>query len=102
MLPVLLLAGMCVAQAAVAGWTMWSAGGVARIGAREQALGGDARRAVRESLPAMLARGHRVAVGDAGTDAGLVTVRLKVPSLVPGLDFGRVGGRAQLPDQVGA
>lgn len=100
LLPVLVLATLAMGQGAVAGYTQWSAAGAARAGARAQALGGDPAATVRKVLPAMLLRGHRVAAAASGARSGTVTVRLRVPSVVPGLRFGRVDAGAELPSQV--
>lgn len=102
LLPILVLVAIAMGQAAVAGYAAWSAAGAARVGARAAALGGDPAPAVRGALPALLLHGRRVQVrGSAGTPgAGTVRVRLRVPSIVPGLRFGTVAGRAQLPPQV--
>ena len=105
LLPILALIALAVAQAAVAGWTAWSAAGAARVAARAQALGQDPAVAARRVLPAML--GHRARVSVAGADSAgtavirATTVRLRVPSVVPGLRFGTVRAAAGLPDQVG-
>lgn len=99
LLPVLLLVALVMGQAAIAGYAAWSAAGAARVAARAQALGADPQRAIRPALPAVLLRRARVTVTPA--PAGEVTVRLRVPSIVPGLRFGTVKGRAQLPSQVG-
>ena len=100
LLPVLVLATLAMGQGAVAGYAQWSAAGAARAGARAQALGQDPRATVRKVLPAMLLRGHRVAAAESGARSGTVTVRLRVPSVVPGLRFGRVDAAAELPSQV--
>lgn len=102
LLPVLVLAALAMGQGAVAGYTAWSAAGAARMAARAQALGGAPGAAARSELPRFLDRGSRIQIaGRSGPAAGRVTVRLRVPSVVPGLRFGTVVGRAQLPDQVG-
>ncbi|MEN0013233.1 MAG: hypothetical protein AAGC46_07705 [Solirubrobacteraceae bacterium] len=101
LLPAFVLVALAMGQAAVAGYAAWSAAGSARVGARAEALGHDPVPAVVKELPAMLGRGARVVAASAdGANAGRVTVRLRVPSLLPGLRFGTVTGRAQLPGQV--
>jgi len=52
--PVLLIVTLVVAQLAVAGYALWSAGAAARAGARAGYVGGDAEAAARHSLPAPL------------------------------------------------
>ncbi|MBO9532227.1 MAG: hypothetical protein J7513_04540 [Solirubrobacteraceae bacterium] len=101
LLPILALVALAVGQAAVAGWTVWSASGAARVAARAQALGQDPAVAVRRVLPAMLERHARVSVGASAAGEGRTSVRLGVPSVVPGLRFGTVRGAAELPDQAG-
>lgn len=101
LLPVLLLVALAMGQGAVAGYAAWSAAGAARMAARAEALGEKPGEAARDELPRFLDRGSRIKVASpTGKTPGRVTVRLKVPSLVPGLEFGTVAGRAQLPGQV--
>lgn len=101
LLPVLILVALAMGQGAVAGYAAWSAAGAARVAARAEALGEPPGAAARDELPQFLDRGSRVRVADPdGKTPGRVTVRLRVPSLVPGLKFGTVAGRAQLPGQV--
>lgn len=103
LLPILALIALALGQAAVAGWTAWSAAGAARVAARAQALGQPPAPAARRVLPAMLGRRARVSVGRASGDAaGRTTVRLRVPAVVPGLRFGSVSASSQVPDQSGA
>lgn len=110
LLPVLVLVALALGQAAVAGYAQWSAAASARVAARAEALGHDGAAAARSGLPAMLRRGshvRRVAERPArgGRPAvlpGTVEVRLPVPALLPGLSFGTVRSRAQLPGQAGA
>jgi hypothetical protein len=103
LLPIYALVALAMGQGAVAGYAAWSAAGAARIGARAEALGHDPAPAVRGELPRMLldhAQVHAAPVDS--SHAGRVTVRLRVPSIVPGLRFGSVLGKAQLPNQAGA
>lgn len=100
LLPVLAVVALACAQAAVAGWAAWSAAGVARVGARADALGESPRGAVREALPAVLDRGARVrAIEPRADGAHRIVVRLRVPSVVPGLRLGTVAATAELPGQ---
>lgn len=74
----LLLLGLIVAQAAVVGYALWSAGEAARAGARAAHVDGGVEAAARSALPEWLER-------DAEIDtAGPVQVRLSAPALVPG------------------
>ena len=101
LLPAYCALALVMGQAAAAGYTAWTATGAARIGARAQALGQRPGAAVRGELPALLRRGAAVAVaGGAGEGSGRVTVRLRIPSLLPGVSIGTVRGQAQLPSQV--
>src|SRR6266498_3315637 len=52
--PVLLLVTLLVAQLALAGYALWSAGVAARAGARADYVGGDAEAAARSALPLVL------------------------------------------------
>jgi hypothetical protein len=89
-IPVLLVATLVVAQLAVAGYALWSAGAAARAGARAGYVGGDAEAAARRSLPAPLRRGARF------EDSGGVEVRVRAPALLPGIPPVPVTARAGL------
>src|SRR5436190_23617346 len=78
-IPVRLVVTLVVAQLAVAGYALWSAGAAARAGARAGYVGGNATAAARRSLPAPLRHGADV------KDSDGVRVRVRAPSLVPGL-----------------
>jgi hypothetical protein len=83
---------LLAAQIAVVGWTLWSAEGAARAGARAAASGGDAMQAVRSGLPGPLR--HSAAI----TTSGEVRVELAAPALAPGLPEVRVAAGSRLPD----
>lgn len=68
-------------QAVVAGQAVWLAGTAARAAARAEAVGGDPEAAARATLPAALQHGLRATTGDAGA----VRVRIRVPSVVGGV-----------------
>jgi hypothetical protein len=89
-LPALVLVVLLVAQFAVAGYALWSAGVAARAGARAAYVGGDGKRAARRSLPAVLRRAATVREGNG------LAVRVRAPSLVPGLPGALVTARAGL------
>jgi hypothetical protein len=74
-IPGLLLVVLLVAQFAITGYALWSAGAAARAAY----VGGSARRAASESLPGVLRSGASVEARDG------VAVRVRAPSLVPGL-----------------
>jgi hypothetical protein len=76
--PFLLLATLVAAQLAATGHALWSAGVAARAGARADLVGGDARKAARRALPAVLHDGARIVAGEG------VAVRVVVPRLLPG------------------
>jgi hypothetical protein len=78
-IPALALVTLLVAQLALAGYALWSAGVAARAGARAAYVGGDAERAARSALPGAL-RGEASV-----SDRRGVQVEVRAPSLVPGL-----------------
>jgi hypothetical protein len=88
--PFLLLAILAVAQIALAGQALWSAGMAARAGARAAAVGGDPARAARAALPPALRREAKVEEEDG------VEVRVEVPRLIPSLPPVRVGAASSL------
>ncbi len=77
--PLLIALLAAVAQLAIAGYALWTAGDAARAGARAAAVGGDAEDAARSALPGWLEQHARV---DA---AGPVEVRLQAPAVLPGV-----------------
>lgn len=96
-----LLAVLCAVgwQLVVAGQTVWLAGTAARAAARSHALGRDATGAARSALPVGLRR--RVTVTEQAD--GRVSVRLRIPTVVPG--GGRLGSvvrEAQFAPQGGS
>lgn len=93
LLPVLALLALALLQAALAGYAAWSAGTAARAGARAAAVGHDPGPAVRRSAPIG---------GDAARirrDGDTLHVRLPVPSVLPVVRLGSVGGVARLEAQ---
>lgn len=92
MVPFLLLAVLVAAQLGLAGQALWSAGVAARAGARAALVGRDATVAARRALPASLRRGARV------SDAGVVSVQVAIPRLLPGLPRVTVGAESGLGD----
>ena len=93
--PLVLLAALALAQAAVAGWALLSAGEAARAGARAGAVGADASAAARAALPAALRPGDVDALGRE------VRVRVSAPALVPGLPAVPVIARTALDPGAG-
>ncbi len=90
MVPFLLLAVLVAVQIGLAGQALWSASVAARAGARAALVGGDATAAAQRALPPSLRDGSEVA------DADDVSVRVRVPRLLPGLPPVTVGARAGL------
>lgn len=82
--PFLLLAVLVVAQVALAGQALWSAGVAARAGARAALVGGDAAAAARSALPPSMRDGAKV------TGEDDVSVGVLVPRLIPALPELRV------------
>lgn len=82
-LPAVILAAAVAWQLALVGHAAWACANAARVAARAQLVGEDARAAARSALPRHLERGLRVRVGGADEDAVRVTVR--VPFLLPGV-----------------
>lgn len=78
-IPLVLIAALGLAQLAIAGWALMSAGEAARAGARIVHLDADPGRAVRAALPDPLepARLH--------SDHAEVTVQVRAPALLPGI-----------------
>ena len=89
-IPALTLVVLLVAQLTLAGYALWSAGVAARAGARAAYVGGDAARAARASLPPALRDGASVRTGNP------LAVRVRAPSLAPGLPRVPVTARAGL------
>lgn len=93
--PFLLLAVLAVAQIALAGAALWSAGVAARAGARAALVGGDAATAARRALPSALRDGTRI------DDSDGVSVRVPVPRILPALPRVMVSAGATLGDEGG-
>lgn len=77
--PVLICVLLAVAQLAIAGYALWSAGDAARAGARAAHVGGDAERAALSALPLWLERGAEIET------AGPVEVTVRAPAVLPGV-----------------
>ena len=89
-LPALVFVVLAAAQLAVTGYALWTAGVAARAGARAAYVGGDGKRAARASLPAVLRAAATV------RDRDGLAVRVRAPSLLPGLPGIPVTARAGL------
>jgi hypothetical protein len=93
----LVVAGLLVAwQVVLAGHAAWSAHAAARAVARAHEVGAADRGAARRALPASLDR--RFAIGRPDAD-GRAVVRVRVPSVVPGLRLGFVTAHAGFAPQ---
>jgi pilus assembly protein CpaE len=77
-LPALVACTLIAAHAVGAGWAYWSAANAARAGARAELVGRDSEQAARDALPGPLRSGASIEAGDR------VSVRVRVPALVPG------------------
>jgi pilus assembly protein CpaE len=88
--PILLGVALLVAQLAVAGWALWSAGNAARAGARAAYVGGSAGRAARSALPGPLRDGAKVSARDG------VEVTVSAPALLPGVPRIPLSARTRL------
>src|SRR4051812_21205726 len=96
LLPLIAVGLLACWQLVLVGHAAWSAHAAARAAARAHAVGGDELRAARASLPGAL--GERVRVGEAGDD-GRVPVRVRVPSVLPGVRLGELTARAGFAPQ---
>ncbi len=96
LLPLVVAGLLGVWQVVLAAHTAWSAHAAARAVARAHAVGGDELAAARGVLPPSLDR--RVTIGDADK-AGRAVVRVRVPSVLPGLRLGPLTARAGFADQ---
>jgi hypothetical protein len=76
--PLLIVVTLALAQLAVAGYALWTAGTAARAAARADVVGGDPREAAHSAVPSWLE--HRMRI-----DTGYpIEVRLAATSLLPG------------------
>jgi hypothetical protein len=79
----LLLAGVCVWQVALVGWTAVSANNAARTAARQASRGGDGQTAGMHALAAKNLSDHASVDQD---ETGRWNVSVRVPIIFPGLD----------------
>jgi hypothetical protein len=89
-IPLVLVVTLIVAQLAVAGYALWSAGAAARAGARAAYVGGDGTAAARRSLPPPLRSGAVI------KDTDGLSVRVKAPALLPGIPPVPISAKADL------
>lgn len=79
MVPLLLALALALAQLAIAGYALLSAGEAARAGARAAHVGGDSEGVARAALPGFLDASD---VSDTGST---VSVEVEAPALIPGV-----------------
>ena len=94
MLPAVLLVAALLVQLALAGHAAWACANAARVAARAEAVGRDASAAARSALPKRLERGVSVRSGE----HGLVTVRVRVPLVLPLGSAPTLSARARLQE----
>ena len=94
LIPVLLMLGWSVWQAALAGLTAEKAARTAHEAARAQAIGGAPAKSADRLLRKRFAQSAKIT--RTGTK---VTVKLEVPSVIPGLHLGTVSATAAFPRQ---
>lgn len=92
-LPLLIAAAAVLAQVAVVGYSLWSAAGAARAGARAELVGAPVGPAARAALPGRLAVGSSV---ERGRGPEGVVVEVRPPRLLPWLPAPAVTGSARL------
>lgn len=78
MVPLVLLCAAIAWQLALAGQTAWLCANAARVAARAEAVGRDARAAARSAVPASLRKGLRIS----RSGSGAVRVRMRMPFLL--------------------
>ncbi|MFG2829187.1 TadE/TadG family type IV pilus assembly protein [Streptomyces sp. NPDC048434] len=102
-LPILLVIGLAVVQLGLAAFAVQQAGTGARAAARtasmdeaDRTTGPEA--AGRAAMTGWVSRGAKVLVDGGGGDAVRATVRVTIPSLLPGIDdFGTASRSATMP-----
>jgi hypothetical protein len=77
----LLLVTLIVWQVCLAAWTYTQASNAARTGSRVEGRGGETKKAVKNALPTPLRR----SIEKIDVDGEKVTVKVRMPLLVPGL-----------------
>jgi hypothetical protein len=92
-LPVLILCFLVTLQFVLAGFSLWSAGIAARAGARAVLTGEPAGPAARRSLPGVLRDGSEVSRSNG------VTVRVRMPAVLPAIPKAMISGRADLGER---
>ncbi|WUI79249.1 pilus assembly protein [Streptomyces sp. NBC_00400] len=102
-LPILLVIGLAVVQLGLAAFAVQQAGTGARAAARTASMDEadrppDPEAAGRAAMTGWVARDAKVSVDGGGGDAVSATVRVTIPSLLPGItDFGTASRSATMP-----
>jgi len=94
--PAFLLLALVAGQLVVTAYALWSAGIAARAGARAEHVGGAADDVALRALPVSLRRGATVQEDGSG-----VMVRVRAPSIVPGLPAITLATRTALDPEAG-
>jgi len=97
--PALLVGALLLAQVVAVGYSLWSAAGAARAGARAGLIGAPVEPAARAALPSALAARSSV---DVELGSGRVEVAIRAPRLLPLLPALTVEGGSRLDPEVGA
>ncbi|MGW1374879.1 TadE family protein [Streptomyces sp. NPDC002446] len=100
-LPILLLVALAVIQLGLAAYTVQQAGTGARAAARTASMDraeqeSDPQTAGRAAMSGWVADDATISVGGAG-DAVRATATVRIPSLIPGVDFGTASRSATMP-----
>ncbi|MFG2286983.1 TadE family protein [Streptomyces sp. NPDC048595] len=100
-LPILLLVALAVVQLGLAAYAVQQAGTGARAAARTASMDradreSDPQTAGRAAMTGWVADGASITVGGGG-DAVRATATVRIPSLIPGVDFGSASRSATMP-----
>ncbi|MEU9121341.1 TadE family protein [Streptomyces sp. NPDC048506] len=100
-LPILLVVALAVVQLGLAAYTVQQAGTAARAAARTASMDRadretDPQTAGREAISGWVAERATIVVGGGG-DTVRATARVRIPSLIPGVDFGSASRSATMP-----
>ncbi|MFI0712112.1 TadE/TadG family type IV pilus assembly protein [Streptomyces inhibens] len=100
-LPILLVIGLAVVQLGLAAFTVQQAGTGARAAARTASMDRadrevDPQAAGKAAMTGWVADGATISVGGTGGSVR-ATVRVPIPSIIPGVDFGSASRSATMP-----
>ncbi|MFD0317014.1 TadE/TadG family type IV pilus assembly protein [Streptomyces flavalbus] len=95
-LPILLVVALAGVQLGIIAYTAQQAGTAARAGARSASLDGPVQQTCQGAVSSWLADGTGCAATDLG-DEVTVTATVRIPSVVPGWDFGPATKTATMP-----